>query len=263
MVNVRFMLALGALAGGAVLASFGTSDTRVGLSSVLDLWADALRDADQIGMKATRTSDAEEMRLGGEIASELLRRESEDAALSRTVEKVGRRLTPFVERRGIAYEFHAIDSTAINAFALPGGKVFVMTGMLAFVQGEDELASVIAHEIAHVDQRHCIERYQYALKLRNLGAPLAGQILEFAHGLATIGFARHQEAEADAQGKRLASQAGYDGKAAAALFARMKAHLNEPSRKRETTPAGELAASLTEALGDYFRTHPPLEDRAR
>jgi len=263
MLSSKFLLVLGALAGGSALATFGTPDTRVGLSSVLNLWSDVLRDADQIGMKATRVSDAEEMRLGADLASMILAGEREDPAQSTYIETVGRRLVKHVQRPGIQYEFHVIESPAINAFALPGGKIFVMKGLVGFVQSESELASVLGHEIAHVDQRHCIERYQYELKLKQAGSPLAGEMLEFAHRLATIGFARHQELDADAQGKRMSGQAGYDRNAASALFLRMKARFGEPSRRRATSPAGELSTSLTEALGDYFRTHPPLEERAR
>jgi predicted Zn-dependent protease len=263
MPNKRLLIVLAVLAGGAVLATLGTADARVGLSSVLSLWSDVLRDVDQIGMKATRASDAEEMRLGAELAAALLPREVEDPVAAARVEGIARRLTPHVRRRGIQYEFHVIESGSINAFALPGGKIFLLRGTLGFVQSDDELASVIGHEIAHVDLRHCIERYQYALKLRKAGAPRAGQVFEIAHRLATIGFAQHQELEADAQGRRMASQSGYDPKAASALFLRMKAKFGEPSRRQATTPAGEVATSLARALGDYFRTHPPLEDRAR
>lgn len=243
------------LAAGAVLATFGTPDRRVELASVFDLWHDALRDADAVTLKATRVSDAEEMRLGADIAQSLLQSYQEDPAAGAYVSSVASRLIPGVQRKGIRYQFHVIDSTGINAFALPGGQVFVLRGLLDFVDSEAELASVLGHEASHVDLRHCIEHYQYELRL--------GRTVEFAHRIMTAGFAPQQELEADAQGERLAVEAGYDPAAASALFLRMQRAFNEPPRTPAATPAREVTGTLAHALGDFFRTHPPSADRAR
>ncbi len=69
--------------------------------------------------------------------------------------------------------------------------------------------------------------------------------------------------EADSQGERLTVESGYDPAAEAALFTRMKARFHEPSRVPATTPAGEVGEAAGEALGAYFRTHPPSEERVR
>jgi len=101
------------------------------------------------------------------------------------VNAVGAIVAQKVSRRGIRYRFHVIDSPGINAFALPGGQIFVTTGMMNFVQSEAELAAVLGHEMAHVDLRHCIERYQYEIHLRKAGAGEAGAVVEVAHRLTT------------------------------------------------------------------------------
>ena len=156
-----------------------------------------------------------------------------------------------------------IDSPEINAFALPGGQVFVMTGLLNFAQSEAELAAVVGHEISHVDLRHCIERYQYEIKLKKIGAPEVGSIVEFAHRIATAGFSRYQELDADAQGERMSTRPVRSAGAGAALFTRMKAQFHEPDRASANTPAGEVTQAAGEAIGSYFRTHPPSAERAR
>jgi len=107
--------------------------------------------------------------------------------------------------------------------------------------------------------RHSIERYQYRYRLKNE----LGQLTEFAHHLLTMGFSQDQELEADAQGQRLAIDAGYDPAAAAALFSRLAARFHVGSRPPATTPAGEVAQAVGEAIGAYFRTHPPSQERIR
>ena len=261
MQRIKFLAVLIFLAAGAGLATRGTPDPEVSLNSLIDLWSDTLRDTDQIGMKLTRVSDAEEMQIGAELARGMMG--TEDPAASAYVTKVAEPLLPHLRRRGIRYQFHVINSDQVNAFAIPGGQIFVMRGLLDFADSEAELASVLGHEMSHVDLRHCIERYQYESKLKKAGMPEAGGIVELAHRLATQGFSSQQEAEADGQGERLSIESGYDPDAAVALFLRMKSRLGEPTRDQQTTPAGEVLQSTGELVTAYFRTHPPSEERAK
>jgi predicted Zn-dependent protease len=261
MTRIRFLIVLAFLAAGAVLATRGTADPDVSLSSLVELWSDALRDADQVGMKLTRVSDAEEMRIGSDLARGIT--ETEDATETAYVKAVAQPLLAHVRRQGIHYEFHVIESPQINAFALPGGQIFVMRGLLDFVESEAELAATLGHEISHVDLRHCIERYQYEAKLKKAGAPELGPVVEMAHRLATFAFSPEQELDADALGQTLSVEAGYNPDAAADFFKRMQVRLHEPPRTPATTPAGEVAQAAGDAIGSYFRTHPPSEDRAR
>jgi len=261
--KIRFFVVLGLLIVGAALATRGTSDPTVSLASMSELWSDALRDTDQIGMKMTRVSDADETKIGAELAGTISESSPHNHAAEAYISVVGESVTQHVRRHGVRYQFHLVDSPVINAFALPGGQIFVTTGMLNFAESEAELAAVLGHEVSHVDLRHCIERYQYEIKLKKAGMPEVGWIMELAHHLATFSFAPYQELEADAQGERLSIEAGYDPDAAAVLFIRMKVHMGEPSRTPATTPAGEVAQSLGEAMNAYFRSHPPTEERTR
>jgi predicted Zn-dependent protease len=263
MTRIRFFIVLVLLAAGAALATRGTADPDVGLKSVVELWTDALRDADQVGMKLTRMSDAEEMKIGAELAHGITDMGAEDAADTAYVASVAQPLVAHVRRQGIRYEFHVVESPQINAFALPGGQIFVMRGLLDFVESEAELAAVLGHEISHVDLRHCVEHYQYQAKLEKAGVPELGSMVEMAHRLAKLGFSPEQERDADALGQTLSVQAGYNPDAAVGLFQHMQVKFHEPARTYATTPAGELAQAAGGAIGSYFRTHPPSEDRAR
>lgn len=263
MPRIFLLLVLASLIGGAVLATRGTPDPVVSLESLTELWSDTLRDTDQIGMKVTRVSDTEEMQIGTDLARGVSDFGSEDHAAEEYVGAVGQIVAQHVSRRGIEYHFHVVNSVAINAFALPGGQIFVTTGMLNFVQSEAELAAILGHEISHVDLRHCIERYQYEANFKKAGMPEVGQIVEIAHRLATFSFAQYQERDADAQGLRMSIESGYDPSAAGALFRRMQAKLGERSRVAATTPSAEVMQSAGDALVSFFRTHPWSEERAR
>jgi len=261
--NLKFVTVLMMLLVGAVLATRGTPDPRVSLASMVELWSDALRDTDQIGMKLTSVTDAEEMRIGAELARGAARMGAEDPDATRYVAAVAEPLLPHLRRQGIRYQFHVVDSPQINAFALPGGQIYVDRGLLEFAESEAELAAVLGHEMAHVDLRHCIEHYQYEAKLKKAGVPDLGWLVETVHRLIARGFSPEQELEADAEGERLSIEADYDPKAEAELFTRMKVKLRERSRVQANTPAGEVAQSAEEAIGSYFRTHPPSEERVR
>lgn len=251
--RLRFAIVMGALTAATVLVAVRPGPQTVGLASMRQLWSDTLRDIDQPGMRVTRLSAAEEMQLGSGLIATMPWKEDPEA-LPR-VTAVAQPMLAHVRRHGITYQFHVADAPMINAFALPGGQIVVTSAMLAFVQSDAELAEVVGHEIAHVDLRHAVERYQYQYRL--------GGLVELAHRLATMPFSPDQEMDADAEGLRLAMAAGYDPAAAPEFFSRMQREFHETASPRADTPAGELAQSLGDAVVSYFRTHPPSEERSR
>ncbi len=244
------------LTGGSVTL-LGDLEENVSLSSVLEIWGDVLRDADQFGLRLTRVSDREEMELGEEISRSISWRENPE--WTTYVSAVGKTLLPYVRRTGIRYEFRAIESPQINAFALPGGRVFVMTGMLEFLDSEAELAAILGHEISHVDLRHCIERFQYERALAKVGIGGLGQIADITRRFIAAGYNKYQELEADAQGVRLSIEARYHPGAGAAVFNRLQLRYGTPKERRAGTPVQEIGQVVGEAVGSYFQSHPTSE----
>ena len=177
------------------------------------------------------------------------------------VNAVGQNLVPYARRQGIRYQFHVIDGPEVNAFAVPGGHIFVFTGMMTFLQSEAELAAILGHEISHVDLRHAIERYQYELAARKVGLDGAGQLADMARLPIVIGYRKNEEMEADAQGVRLSIEAGYDPTVAPLLFGRMQAAFGGALPDRAATPQGELVSTLAGGLVDYFHSHPSSQER--
>jgi len=255
------VLGLMAVCGAAV--SMGSKDPQVSLDSAREIWSDVLRDVDEFGLQTTRVSAQEEMEFGAALAEQIKGWGAEDPKESEYVAEVAAELLPHVNRKAIRYQFHVIQSPQVNAFALPGGQVYLLSGLMAFLESESELAAVVGHEMSHIDLRHCIERYQYELTLKKAGAGGAAGLVNLAHGLVAMGYSQDQELEADAGGERLAIEAGYDPDAAAAVFDRMKLKFGEHAASRASTPLGEAGQAVWEALGSYFQSHPPSEQRAR
>jgi predicted Zn-dependent protease len=146
------------------------------------------------------------------------------------VDAIGQRLAQHSPRQDVAYRFGVVDMEEPNAFALPGGWIYVSRGLLAISNSEDELANVIGHEIGHVAARHADQRQTRATSvglLTALGAVLAGaagggQAAEAVAQLGQVGgagyiasYGREQERQSDEVGQKIAAQSGWDPSAMA------------------------------------------------
>lgn len=247
------------------MLSRSRTEQEASLDSVVQLATDFTRDASQVGLAVTRISDQREMEIGHEIEAEIARTGwlKDDSTLQAYVAAVARPLLEHTRRKAITYRFHVIGSSEINAFAIPGGGIYVTTGMVEFLNSEAELAAILGHEISHVDLKHCVERLQYQVAARKIGGDDIAAIVSLGSFLVGIGYSKQQELEADAQGVLFAAAAGYDPMAARSAFQRLT--LREPKTpvEKPALMSGELAAALGKALGQYFATHPPTEIRIR
>jgi len=119
------------------------------------------------------------------------------------VQEIGKKLLRGLPRRDFAYHFSIVDQMEPNAFALPGGYIFISRGLMALANNEDELACVIAHEIVHVARRHSAQQ-QAIVRYEKAFAPRFSRAREMA------AYGRDMEREADGLGQKLAAAAGYD-----------------------------------------------------
>lgn len=144
---------------------------------------------------------------------------------------IGQRVVAVCDRKNIEYHFTVIESDDINAFATPGGYVYVYTGLLKLMESEAELAAVTSHEISHIVARHGVKRLQQALGLSVLIELVTGKsdskTLETAIGIglgvALSGYSRSNEREADEFGIHYMTLAGFNPKGATNMFEHMAA----------------------------------------
>ncbi|HYC05424.1 MAG TPA: M48 family metalloprotease [Azospirillaceae bacterium] len=183
-----------------------------------------------------------------------------DQRLQDYVNRLGQRLAANTENPEIKYTFTVLDSEIVNAFALPGGYVYVSRGLMALANSEAELAGVIGHEIGHVTGRHTAERYSRGT-LAQVGAVVAGifggqqvaQLAGLGANLAISGWSRRQELEADSLGVRYMADAGFDPMQMAGFLDSMGRHA-----QLEALLAGNPGAA---DQFSYFQTHPPTGER--
>jgi predicted Zn-dependent protease len=186
-------------------------------------------------------SESEDSALGLEAYKEVLSKEKilNHPESTRLVQRVGRAIAHVADKPDFEWEFTIIDDPGmVNAFALPGGKVAVYSGLFAVAKDEAGLATVIGHEVAHALARHGAERMSQGMGLQILGAGVAiatsgqsagvQQAVMQAYGLgAQVGvmmpFSRHMESEADYIGLILMAKAGYDPSVSVGLWERMGA----------------------------------------
>ena len=168
----------------------------------------------------------EEIRAGREADAEIRKEYGvyNNAALQQYVDRVGQRVARTSHRGDLTYRFTVLDSPEINAFALPGGYVYVTRGMLAYLNTESELAAVLGHEIGHVTARHAVQQ-QSAATAANLGIMLgsiflpelrsqaAQTLLGAVGGSILSGYGREHELEADRLGAEYLARSGYNPQA--------------------------------------------------
>ncbi|NQY27387.1 MAG: M48 family metalloprotease [Piscirickettsiaceae bacterium] len=148
----------------------------------------------------------------------------DDETLQDYVQKVGDKLAAVSHRNELIYRFTVLDSPVINAFALPGGYIYITRGLMAYLNSEAELAAVLGHEIGHVTARHGV-RQQSAAQAAGLGyligsilfpelrAAPSQQLYNILGGALLSGYGREHELESDGLGAEYLARAGYDPKA--------------------------------------------------
>ncbi|MDR2034189.1 MAG: M48 family metallopeptidase [Helicobacteraceae bacterium] len=180
----------------------------------------------------------EEKQLGLDAADEILKtsKQSTDAALTARVVNVGKKIVAVSsDAKAYTWDFYVLEDPTINAFALPGGKVFFYTGILKLMANDDQIACVMGHEIAHVLARHGAERMSQQ-QLSNLGGELLSIALKIptkyqaayqtAYGATSnlalmLPYSRKHESEADTIGVTLMYKAGYNPNEAVKFWQKM------------------------------------------
>jgi predicted Zn-dependent protease len=219
-------------------------------------------------------SASDEMKVGSDEHPKILQEfggEYPEENVRRYVQQVGERLAQVSETTGITFKFTVLNSDVVNAFALPGGYVYITRSLLALASTEAELAGVLGHEIGHIAARHTAERYSAATASQlgvSIGAVLlgvltgsdalgqaAGQAGSGVAGLYLAKYSRSQESEADMLGVRYLARTGYDDNAMASFLSKLQAD-------------SALTAELSGRPGaenefDIMQSHPRTADRVQ
>ena len=213
---------------------------------------------------------AEEIRMGRESHPKIIEEfggEYGSPELKIYVDGVGQLLARTVERQNLKYSFTVLNSEIINAFATPGGYIYITRGLMALADSEAQLAGVLAHELGHLTALHHAKRHGKSLLANilltgasiftGLVAPEAsGSVMQAGQGLAVgllQGFSRENEFESDDLGVRYLARAGYDPGAMAGFLRKLRAHSRLSAQLNGESPD-------TVDRFNYLATHPaPIE----
>ena len=180
---------------------------------------------------------------------------AQDPLVQDRVERIGKKIADVCDRKDITYHFAVIEDKEVNAFSIPGGYVYVNTGLMDKISNDDELAGVLGHEVGHIVARHSIKRLQgqmgyAALRLLAAQAPgssAVGETADVAFTMLLLGYSREDEFLADSLGAKYLKLAGYNP-------ASMISFLEKLGDVNRRSPAREI---------NYFKTHPYVPDRIR
>jgi predicted Zn-dependent protease len=201
-------------------------------------------------------SESQELALGQEADPQIVAEYGlyEDADLQAYVSDIGRRTGSVSHRTNLEYTVRVVDSPIVNAFALPGGFVYITRGILAHFNSEDELAGVMGHEIGHVVARHGAERMSRAQMIGlglQLGSVVSETFAQYANlagagvGLLFLSYGRDQESESDMLGVEYSTRLGYDAHNMADFFKTLNA----------------MREQSGQSLPSFLSTHPDPGDR--
>jgi predicted Zn-dependent protease len=205
-------------------------------------------------------SEAQEIQLGQEMDAQVRREMGvyDDPELQRYVETIGLRLAKASERPNLPWHFTVVDEPAINAFALPGGYIYLTRGILPFLHDEAQLAGVLGHEIGHVTARHSAQQYTKAttaglgVTLLSIFVPEARpfqNITETALGVLFLKHGRDDELQADRLGVQYTAKTGWDPAGVGGMLTTL-ARLDEANGSRRGVP-------------NFLMTHPAPADRVQ
>jgi len=232
--------------------------------------------------KATRTiPQSEEIEIGHDVAARLLGAAPlvADEHLQRYVNNVGRWLASQTERADLPWEFGVLDAPQVNAFAVPGGTIFITRGLLEKMHSESELAGVLAHEIVHVLKKHHLKAIQKgalasltgeaaSLTFRDMNPEAKQKLVAFGTEMYSRGLDKGDELEADRLGVVIAARAGYDAYGLPAVLQTLQAMNPADSAVAlmfKTHPApGERLDALANTMQptlDAYASQPQLRDR--
>lgn len=171
-------------------------------------------------------SEDKEIAMGRQAHGDVLKQYKlyDNQELQEYVQRIGRKLAENSHRAGLVYRFHVLDSTEINAFALPGGYIYITRGLMSYLNSEAEFAAVLGHEIGHVTARHSV-RQMSAAQMAGIGATIGSifvpqmrtyagsQMVNMIGSALLSGYGREHELESDRLGAEYLARTGYDPQA--------------------------------------------------
>ncbi|MDP2938894.1 MAG: M48 family metallopeptidase [Candidatus Omnitrophota bacterium] len=198
-----------------------------------------------------------EVSLGKSLSQQIAKefKISDDLQLSNRLKKIANKIAEVSDRQDLEYHFFVIDDKELNAFAIPGGNVYVNTGILN-AANDDELAAVVAHEVGHIAARHSVKKLQAVLgyqivmsiALRGASSLDIANAVDVVFELITLGYSREDERLADKLAIKYTYKSGFNPKGMVTFLYKLDAEAKKKGRGYHLV---------------FLSSHPPLEERIK
>ena len=211
-------------------------------------------------------SEDAELEMGRKYYSQILQSQTlyQDPKIQSYVQSIGDSLAELSHRSDLIYRFTVLDSPDVNAFALPGGYIFINRGLMVYLSSEEELAAVLGHEIGHVTARHSVRQISQAQVLsiisyavaREAGSA-AGDLANIASGALVAGYGRDMELQADSLGAEYMAKQGYSTSGMIETISVLKEH------ELYTREVSKRRGSNQQTYHGIFSSHPSNDSRLK
>ena len=211
-------------------------------------------------------SEDAELEMGRKYYSQILQSQAlyQDPKIQSYVQSIGDSLAELSHRSDLIYRFTVLDSPDVNAFALPGGYIFINRGLMVYLSSEEELAAVLGHEIGHVTARHSVRQISQAQVLSIISYALAreagsaaGDLANIASGALVAGYGRDMELQADSLGAEYMAKQGYSALGMIDTISVLKEH------ELYSTEVSKRRGSNQQTYHGIFASHPSNDSRLK
>lgn len=225
----------------------GSANSQI-IDDLFDMGLNTIQAVDSALLDITAISDEEENQIGTELKKEILKSAKTGVSQKFKPGEILKRLQPHCQRKAIKYDTTTLKDEVFNAYTVAGGKIFLNTGLLEKLENVDELAFVIAHELAHNELKHCIHRIQHSYVASKINPTLA-IVVQLGYSTYKYPFSKEEERQADEYAVLLMQKAGFKKAGAISFFVSLE--------KQE----GKWSDSNLKAVNDFISTHPTAEER--
>jgi len=211
-------------------------------------------------------SEEAELEMGRKYYSQILQSQAlyQDPKIQSYVQSIGDSLAELSHRSDLIYRFTVLDSPDVNAFALPGGYIFINRGLMVYLSSEEELAAVLGHEIGHVTARHSVRQISQAQVLSIISYAVAreagtaaGDLANIASGALVAGYGRDMELQADSLGAEYMAKQGYSALGMIDTISVLKEH------ELYSTEVSKRRGSNQQTYHGIFASHPSNDSRLK
>jgi predicted Zn-dependent protease len=219
---------------------------------------------DNVAQQAFSLSDDEEIEYGRRLHALIVKQKPmwKSPALLARLERLLEPMLRLRQRQQIPYAVYLLDEKQVNAFSHLGGHLYVTRGLLELQPSDAELETVLGHEIAHVDLKHCVGKLTYAVRASQIGGDQVSEIVKIAYHLIALGYAEEQEFSADAWSYKTMLKLGRS-KLQATEFLRRLVKREESLETAKAADDANVLKKLDVQIQNHFRSHPPSSIRLR